>query len=116
MKKVYLNVSTDILHYGHIELMKKAASLGDLIIGVLTDDVVGQYRQVSLVSYEKRKEMISQFAFVKQVVRQDALSYEKIMEEYHPDIIVHGDEWKTGSKSRIRKELLKLLRKYGGDW
>ncbi len=93
MKKVYLNVSTDILHYGHIELMKKAACLGELMVGVLTDDVVAQYRQVPLVSYEKRKEMISQLSFVKEVVKQDTLSYEDIIKKYHPDIIVHGDEW-----------------------
>lgn len=115
MKKVYLNVSTDILHYGHIELMKKAACLGELMVGVLTDDVVAQYRQVPLVSYEKRKEMISQLSFVKEVVKQDTLSYEDIIKKYHPDIIVHGDEWKSGSKSRIRKELLELLQKYGGE-
>lgn len=115
VKTVYLNVSTDILHYGHIELMKKAASLGELIVGVLTDDVVAQYRQVPLVPYEKRKEMISQLSFVKKVVKQDALSYEAILQQYHPDIIVHGDEWKTGKKSRIRQELLNLLQQYGGE-
>ncbi len=80
-----------------------------------TDDVVAQYRQVPLVSYEKRREMISQLAFVKEVVKQDTLSYEEIIKKYHPDIIVHGDEWKSGSKSRIRKELLELLQKYGGE-
>lgn len=115
MKRVYLNVSTDILHYGHIELMKKAANLGELTVGVLTDEVVAQYRQVPLVSYEKRKEMISELTFVKEVVKQDTLSYEKIIKQYRPDIIVHGDEWKTGNKSRIRKELLELLDKYGGE-
>ncbi len=115
MKQVYLNISTDILHYGHVELMKKAAELGELTVGVLTDDVVAQYRRIPLVPYEKRKEMVAQLSFVKNVVRQDTLSYEKIIKEYHPDIIVHGDEWKQGSKFRIRKELLELLEKYGGE-
>lgn len=115
MKKVYLNISTDILHYGHIELMKKAAALGELTVGVLTDDVVVQYRPVPLVSYEKRKEMVEQLSFVKEVIKQDTLSYEKIIRQYHPDIIVHGDEWKTGSKSRVRKEVIELLKKYGGE-
>ena len=115
MKKVYLNVSTDILHYGHIALMKKAAQLGELTVGVLTDDVVAQYRRAPLVPYEKRKEMISQLSFVKEVVKQDTLSYEAIIQQYHPDIVVHGDEWKTGGKSRIRTDLLKLLEKHGGE-
>ena len=115
MKKVYLNVSTDILHYGHIALMKKAAELGELIVGVLTDEVVAQYRRAPLVPYEKRKEMIAQLSFVKEVVKQDTLSYETVIQQYRPDIVVHGDEWRIGGKSRIRADLLKLLDVYGGE-
>ena len=52
MKKVYMSFSSDFLHYGHIELMKKAAAMGELIIGVLSDEVIASYKKPPLVSIE----------------------------------------------------------------
>lgn len=112
MKKVYMSFSADVLHYGHIEIMKKAAEFGDLIIGVLTDDVITQYRKPPLVSWENRCKLFENLEFVSQIIKKDTLSYEPILAQYHPDIIVHGDDWKTGIKSAIRNELLGLLDKY----
>lgn len=114
MKKVYMSFSADMLHYGHIEIMKRAAEYGELIIGVLTDDVISQYRRSPLVSWENRCKLFDDLSFVSRVVKKDTLSYEPILKEYHPDIIVHGDDWKTGIKSTIRRQLLELLDTYGG--
>lgn len=114
MKKVYMSFSADMLHYGHIEIMKKAAEYGELIIGVLTDDVISQYRRPPLVSWENRCKLFEELSFVSAVVKKDTLSYEPILKEYHPDIIVHGDDWKTGIKSAVRKQLIDLLDIYGG--
>lgn len=115
MKQVYMSVSTDILHYGHIEIMEKAAELGELTVGILTDNVISQYRRPSLVPFEKRWKMIESLDFVSRVIKKDTLSYRPIIEAYHPDIIVHGDEWKTGSKARLRAEVIELLRQMGGE-
>ena len=114
MKKVYMSFSADMLHYGHIEIMKKAAEYGELIIGVLTDDVISQYKRPPLVSWENRCKLFEELNFVSAIVKKDTLSYEPILKEYHPDIIVHGDDWKTGIKSTIRKQLIDLLDIYGG--
>ena len=114
MKKVYMSFSADMLHYGHIEIMKKAAEYGELIIGVLTDDVIEQYRRPPLVSWENRCKLFENLDFVSKIVKKDTLSYESILKEYHPDIIVHGDDWETGIKSTVRKQLLELLDLYGG--
>lgn len=114
-KTVYISVSSDILHYGHIQIMKKAAQLGELIVGVLTDEVVAQYRRPSLVPFERRVEMFQELSFVSKIVKKDTLSYLPIFQEYHPDIIVHGDEWRTGSKASVRAEVVRLLETYGGE-
>lgn len=115
MKKVYMSFSSDFLHYGHIELMKKAAAMGELIIGVLSDDVIACYKKPPLVSFENRCKLFEDFGFVTRVIKKDELSYRKILEEYHPDIIVHGDDWKTGPKASVRTELIELLKEYGGE-
>lgn len=115
MKKVYISFSADILHYGHMEIMKKAAQMGELIVGVLTDDVIVQYKKPPLVSFENRCKLFEDLKFVSKVVKKDTLSYKSILEKYHPDIIVHGDNWKTGIKSGVRNELISLLEEYGGE-
>lgn len=115
MKRVYMSFSTDVLHYGHLEVMKKASQYGELMIGVLTDDVIAQYKSPPLVSWEDRCKLFENLDFVAQVVKKDTIGYEKILQTYHPDIIVHGDDWKSGIKSAIRTELLELLKQYGGE-
>ena len=115
MKKIYMSLSADILHYGHLQLMKKAASMGELIVGVLTDEVIAQYKKPPLVSYENRVGMVENLNFISQVIKKDTLSYEPVFQKYHPDIIVHGDDWKTGGKAKVRAEVLCLLDVYGGE-
>lgn len=115
MKKVYMSFSADMLHYGHLEIMKKAAELGELTIGVLTNEVIAKYKSPSLVSFENRCQLFENLSFVARVIKKDTISYEPILQIYHPDIIVHGDNWKSGIKSEVRSDLLTLLKKYGGE-
>lgn len=115
MKTVYMSFSADMLHYGHIQILQKAAALGNVIVGVLTDEVIAQYKRPSLVSFENRWNLFEDLNLVSKIVKKDTLSYEEIIKTYHPDIIVHGDDWQTGIKSRIRSEAIGLLEKYGGE-
>lgn len=110
-----MSLSADILHYGHLQLMKKAAEMGELIVGVLTDEVIAQYKKPPLVSFEKRVGMVENLNFISKVIKKDTLSYEPIFREFHPDVIVHGDDWKTGGKAKVRLEVMRLLETYGGE-
>lgn len=114
-KIVYMSFSADMLHYGHILIMEKAAKLGSLVIGVLTDEVIAQYKKPALISFENRVKMFESLSFVSKVVKKDTLSYKDIITKYHPDYIVHGDDWQSGAKASIRKEVLELLKKSGGE-
>lgn len=113
-RTVYMCFSTDIIHGGHIAIIKKAQKLGKLIIGVLTDDVVASYKRLPLVPTTERKVMFENVAGVYKVVEQDTLSYKKNLEELHPDIVVHGDDWCTGFQKPIRDEVVSILASYGG--
>lgn len=115
MKTIYISFSTDILHYGHLELLRKASELGELIVGVLTDEAVCEYKKPPLVSYEKRAKMFEGLSYVSKVVKKETLSYRPIFEKYHPDVIVHSDEWQHDIKSGIRKEVISLLQEFGGE-
>lgn len=113
-KTVYMSFSTDIIHGGHIKIIQKAAVLGKLIVGVLTDEVVASYKRFPLLTYKERAEIIGNIKGVAAVVPQDTLSYIKNIEKYKPDIIVHGDNWQTGFQKTVREETAAALKKYGG--
>ena len=114
-RKVYVCFSTDILHSGHLNILRRAARLGHLIVGVMSDEAVASYKRFPLVPCEERKAMFKSIKNVWQVVEQNTLSYKDVIEKYHPDIIVHGDNWKEGFQKPIRDEVVELLGAYGGQ-
>ncbi len=113
-RTVYMCFSSDIIHGGHISIIKKAQKLGKLIIGVLSDEAVASYKRVPLVPASERKVTFENIAGVYKVVDQNTLSYKENLEKYHPDIVVHGDDWCTGFQKPIRDEVTSVLASYGG--
>ena len=115
MKQVYCCFSTDFLQVGHMNIIRTAAELGELTIGVLADEVIATYKRYPLIPLEERVAMLSNIKGVSRVVIQDTLSYKKVLEELKPDIVVHGDDWVTGYQSKIRAEVVNILKSYGGE-
>lgn len=113
-RTVYMCFSTDIIHGGHIAIIKKAQKLGRLIIGVLSDEAVASYKRLPLVPASERKVMFENVAGVYKVVDQDTLSYKTVLDQLHPDIVVHGDDWCQGFQKPIRDEVVSILASYGG--
>lgn len=113
-RTVYMCFSTDIIHGGHISIIKRAQRLGKVIIGVLSDEAVATYKRLPLVPASERKIMFDNIAGIYKVVDQDELSYKHNLEEYKPDIVVHGDDWCTGFQKPIRDEVVSILATYGG--
>ncbi len=113
-RTVYMCFSTDIIHGGHIAIIKKAQKLGRLIIGVLSDEAVMSYKRLPLVPAEERKVMFENLAGVYKVVDQKTLSYKENLEKYKPAVVVHGDNWCTGFQKPIRDEVVSILAAYGG--
>ena len=114
-KRVYMCFSTDLLHQGHLHIIQRAAALGELTVGVLTDEVVASYKRYPLLPLEERMEMFAAIKGVSRVVVQDQLSYAKVLRELRPDVVVHGDDWRTGYQANIRREALGLLAQWGGE-
>ena len=111
---VYMCFSTDIIHGGHIAIIKRAQRLGRLMIGVLSDEAVASYKRFPMVSYTDRKTMFENIVGVYKVVEQKELSYKANLEKYRPSIVVHGDDWRTGFQKPVRDEVTAVLATYGG--
>ena len=113
-RKVYMCFSTDMIHSGHIDIIRKASRFGKLIIGVMSDEAVASYKRFPMLPYSERKAMFENIKGVHQVIEQSTLSYRENILKYRPDFIVHGDDWLTGFQRPIRDEVTSLLSEYGG--
>ena len=113
-RNVYMCFSTDMLHSGHISIIKKASRLGRLTIGVLSDKAISSFKRYPLMPFEERKALFENIVGVSKVVVQEKLSYRENLEKYKPEYVVHGDDWKEGFQKPIRDEVVEVLSSYGG--
>ena len=112
MKKVYIALSVDILHHGHINLINEAKKLGKLIIGLLTDKAISKNKRIPLLTYNQRKKIIESINGVSEVVPQYEWDYCNNIIKIKPDIMVHGDDWKIGKADQeLRSKTIKTLKK-----
>ncbi|WP_339251368.1 phosphoenolpyruvate mutase [Sporosarcina sp. FSL W8-0480] len=114
-KSVYMSFSTDVIHGGHTSIIQKAAELGELTIGMLTDEVVVSYKRFPVLKYDERVKLIKSIKGVSKVVPQNSLSYAENLRKYMPDFVVHGDNWVKGFQKPIRDEVEQVLLEYGGE-
>ena len=105
MKKVYVSLIADLLHAGHINILKEAAKLGELTVGLLTLEACGELNDIPYLEYDNRKEVLENLSMVKQVIAQTSASYKSNLEALKPDIVVHGDDWVNSSQSKYRNEV-----------
>jgi phosphoenolpyruvate phosphomutase / 2-hydroxyethylphosphonate cytidylyltransferase len=114
---VYAGMVADGLHHGHVHMVLKAAELGDLIVGVLTDEAVKSYKREPIMSWEERKFVVENLKGVSQVVPQETLDYVPNILKYRPRFLVHGDDWNKPNSPQyeIRKEVIAALASVGGE-
>ncbi|MBQ7518680.1 MAG: phosphoenolpyruvate mutase [Clostridia bacterium] len=114
-RTVYMCFSTDMIHSGHIAIIRKAEKLGKLIVGVLSDEAVVSYKRFPLLPFDERKTMFENITGVWRVVEQKTLSYKENLLRYKPTYVVHGDDWCTGFQRPVRDEVCSVLDSYGGQ-
>lgn len=114
-KKVYIAMSADFIHNGHINIIEEGAKYGDVIIGLLTDEAIATYKRIPLLDYESRKRIFENMKNVFSVVKQDTLDYTNNLKSIKPDYVLHGDDWKTGIQSVIRQKVIDTLGEIGGE-
>lgn len=114
-RTVYMCFSTDMIHSGHIAIIRKAEKLGKLIIGVLSDEAVVSYKRFPLLPFAERKSIFENINGVSAVIEQKELSYAEVIRKLQPTYVVHGDDWREGFQKPIRDEVVSLLAEYGGQ-
>ena len=113
-KRVYVGFAADILHKGHINVLKTASKLGEVTVGLLTDSAISSYKKFPLLDYKQREIVLKNIKHVKKVVKQDSLDYRKNLLRFKPDFVVHGDDWKDGIQRKARQQVIETLKKWSG--
>ncbi|MDB9871649.1 phosphoenolpyruvate mutase [bacterium] len=114
MKKVYIGMSADIIHPGHLNIIKEGGKLGEVTIGVLTDHAIASYKRLPFLNYEQRKLIVESIKGVKEVISQDSLDYTLNLNKLKPDYVVHGDDWVEGIQKDTRKNVIDTISAWGG--
>lgn len=96
MTKILTYGTFDLLHRGHINLLKRAKALGDeLIVGVSTDEFNALKNKKAYYSFEDRKYILEAIKYVDQVIPEEDWEQKKLdVQKYDIDIFVMGDDWK----------------------
>ena len=114
MTSVYVGMSADMIHHGHINIINEAAKLGEVTIGLLTDKAIASYKRLPYLTYEEREAVVAGLKGVLKVIPQETLDYRPNLEAIKPDIVVHGDDWKSGVQSKVRDQVIDTLAQWGG--
>ena len=113
-KIVYVGLSADILHAGHINILKIASSYGEVIVGLLTDEAIASYKKVPYLDFKQRKIVLENMKHVTKVIPQETLDYVENLNIIKPHYVVHGDDWKSGIQKKTRDKVIKVLKKWSG--
>lgn len=113
-KTVYVGMSADMIHPGHLNIIKEACKLGSVTVGVLTDAAIASYKRLPYLNYEQRAEIVANIKGVDRVVPQTTLDYVPNLRELKPDYVVHGDDWKEGVQQKTRQRIIEAMAEWGG--
>lgn len=111
MKKVLTYGTFDLLHYGHIRLLKRAKELGDyLIVALSTDEFNLGKGKKSYYNYETRRELLESIKYVDMIIPEETWE-QKIddIKKYDIDVVVMGNDWAGSDKFDYLKEFCEVV-------
>jgi len=112
MSQVYVELTADFLHPGHINIINEARKLGEVTVGLLTDEAVANYKRKPLLNYEQRTKILENINGVSKIIPQETHICLDNIKKLKPEFVVHGDEW--GNLSWVREKVIELLKEWGG--
>ncbi len=114
-KIAYVGMSADLIHPGHLNIIKTAAQYGEVVVGLLTDKAIASYKRLPYMSFEQRRLVVENLKGVSKVIPQETLDYVPNLRELRPNYVVHGDDWKTGVQKATRDRVIEAMKEWGGE-
>ena len=113
-KTVYVSLACDILHSGHLNIINKAQKYGDVIVGLLSDSAIAEYKELPVLNFDERHKIVKNLKNISKIVTQDTWDFSKVINKLKPDYLLHGDDWKKGIQAKQREKVIKILKKNNG--
>ena len=113
-KTVYLGLSVDTLHHGHINLIKHGLKYGKIMVGLISDKAIAENKRLPILNYQQRKIILESIIGIDEIVIQESYDYTFNLKKIRPDYVVHGDDWKVGVLKESREKVIKTLQEWGG--
>lgn len=107
-------MSADLVHPGHLNILKEAHKYGDVVVGLLTDQAIASYKRIPFMEFDQRKQVIESIKWVKKVITQSTLDYVPNLLKIKPKFVLHGDDWKKGVQAQTRQRVIDTLAEWGG--
>ena len=114
-KLVYVPMAADIIHPGHIHILRTASSLGRVVVGLFSDEAIRSYKPEPYMCYEQRKTVVESIQGVALVVEQSSKDYEQNLRKFKPDYMVHGTDWREGPLAAVRQKAFDIMAEWGGE-
>lgn len=114
MKTVYTCFCTDVIHDGHLNILKSAKEYGRVVVGCLSDKEMIRCTKFPTTTEIERMTLYRSLDGVDEVILQETMLYDDVIGKLHPDYVVHGDNWKEGAEKAVRDHVEQLLNAYGG--
>ncbi len=115
MKKVYTCFCTDVIHEGHLNILREAGKYGQVTVGILSDVAMIKFNRFPTITMDERARIVQETGLADSVVIQNEIMYDKVFADLRPDYVIHGDNWREGPERAIRQNVLDNMRKYGGE-
>ena len=115
MKTIYLSMRCEIIHHGHINILKEASKYGKVIVGLLTDSAIESYRPKPINTYDDRKKILESISYIDDIIEQKSLDHTENLQKIKPDYVIHADDWKEGILKQTRDKVISTLNNIGGE-
>ena len=115
MKTIYLTMRCDIIHHGHINVLKEASKYGKVIVGLLSDSAIESYKTKPINTYNDRKKILQSISYVDDIIEQNTLDYTENLQKIKPDYVIHADDWRKGILKDTRDKVISTLNDIGGE-
>jgi phosphoenolpyruvate phosphomutase len=114
-KQVYVAMCADLIHPGHLNVIRRANELGEVVVGLLSDKAVAEFHRLPFLTFDQRKLIVESLKGVKEVIEQETLDYTENLQRLRPDFVVHGDDWREGPQKEIRTRVIQVLSEWQGE-
>jgi len=110
----FVTMCADPIHHGHINILHEAKKYGSVIIGLMTDSAMKNYKGNPLLSFQERLKVLTELKSVSGIIPIESIDFVPYLEKFKFEYFLHGDDWKQGAQKKSRGSAILAMSEWGG--